>query len=338
LKSPKSQLNLFFVRLFACAVPFIALVILYIFIDPFHVIGKLESPDDLHWNRDVISSRIFIRNNPTQHFKSFIFGNSRSLAFLTRDWAPYIHDRNAFHFDAFKESLFGIYTKIKYIDSNGNDLKNALIICDPTIFTATEDKTFAYIKDYKITGTSPLAFHFEFLKSFYTDFFFIRYIDYLLFKTYRPYMKDYIPGKREYFSYDETSNDPHYLNADMQEITADSLNYYKRSIFYKRKDESVISTQRLNTRDIYMLKEIKGIFNKHQTKYKIVIGPSYDMEYFNPVDLGLLHQIFGNNNVYDFSGKNSITNQIGNYYDYSHYKIYVGERILRAVYKGEKIL
>ncbi|HTB32753.1 MAG TPA: hypothetical protein VK808_12035 [Bacteroidia bacterium] len=333
----KNTPTVFLKRLFACALPFLFLLILYIALDPFNIIRGLESPGDLHWNRDIISSRIFLKNNPKYHFKSFIFGSSRSLAFQCKDWGPYVDDTTPFHFDAWKENLFGIYTKIRYIDSIGNPLENVLIISDPETYNLTQDKSFGDIKDYKITGTPTLDFQLEFLKSFYSDFFFIRYIDYRLFKTYRPYMETYIPSKEQYFSYDEITNDPHFLTTVMQEIASDSIRFYKRPMFYTRKNETVISPACLTSKEISVLKEIKKIFDKHKTNYKIVLSPLYSLEYFNPADEIILKQIFGSDNVFNFSGKNSITNQVGNYYDYSHYKIYIGQRILKAIYKGEKI-
>jgi hypothetical protein len=337
LKQRKNTPALFFTRLLVCAIPFIFLPVFYIILDPFNVIHGPEPPNALHWNRDVISSRIFLRNNPKYHYKSFVFGNSRSLAFLCRDWGPYIHDTNAFHFDAWTENLFGLYTKIRYIDSIGDSIKNVLIISDPSLYTLETLKPFGYIKDYKIAGTSALDFHMEFFKTFYSDFFFIRYMDYYWFKTYRPYMETYIPYEEQLFSYNETNNDPHFLIKIMQEIASDSLTFYKRDMFYVRKSDTTVSPPCLKSKEIGVLKEIKSIFDKHKTNYKIVLSPLYSMQYFNPDDEKVLQQIFGTDNVYNFSGKNSITEQIGNFYDYQHYKIYIGQRILKDIYKGEKI-
>jgi hypothetical protein len=81
-----------------------------------------------------------------------------------------------------------------------------------------------------------------------------------------------------------------------------------------------------------MLYDIKRIFLKHKTKYRIVISPLYDQQYFNPKDLEKLQNIFGKMNVFDLSGKNQITEYKGNYYQNQHYKIFIGREILKTIY------
>jgi hypothetical protein len=49
-----------------------------------------------------------------------------------------------------------------------------------------------------------------------------------------------------------------------------------------------------------------------------------------------LQKVFGNNNVFDYSGVNDYTNSIYNYYEASHYRPVVGRQILEAVYHGNK--
>jgi hypothetical protein len=58
----------------------------------------------------------------------------------------------------------------------------------------------------------------------------------------------------------------------------------------------------------------------------------YDQIYFNQFDLKKLTDIFGAENVYDFTGQNEFTSDIANYYDNYHYKPLCSSKILQKVY------
>ncbi|HSY76839.1 MAG TPA: hypothetical protein VK890_08285, partial [Bacteroidia bacterium] len=90
----------------------------------------------------------------------------------------------------------------------------------------------------------------------------------------------------------------------------------------------------INGNCLMILKEIKKIFDKHKTNYKIVISPLYSQETFNSKDLNELNELFDSSNVFDFSGKNQYTENIGNYYDNSHYKTFIGSQLLKKIYRN----
>ena len=75
------------------------------------------------------------------------------------------------------------------------------------------------------------------------------------------------------------------------------------------------------------------IFNKHNTKYKIVISPVYDQVPMEEEQLEVLEQIFGKQNIYNFSGKNKFTDSIHNFYETSHYKPNVANEIMNILYE-----
>ena len=52
----------------------------------------------------------------------------------------------------------------------------------------------------------------------------------------------------------------------------------------------------------------------------------------NPADVEQLKNIFGAKIVYDFSGINQYTYDIRNYYDGSHYRPCLGQKLLDRVY------
>ena len=81
-----------------------------------------------------------------------------------------------------------------------------------------------------------------------------------------------------------------------------------------------------------MLTEIYSILTKHNTNYKIVLGPIYNSEKLNPDDMTVLRNIFGESKIYDFSGANKYSTDIRNYYEPSHYTIATGKKILNEIY------
>jgi len=306
--------------------------------DPFGVIflrSAKSNTGKIVGNRDVNSTRLYIVNNPTYHYDSYVFGSSKSHAFMTKEWGKYIKAKNIFHFDANSEGLYGLYTKLKFIDKTGDSIKNVLIICDPFFFEITSDADdFLYKKDCKVTGSSVLSFQWVFFKAFLSDGFFVSYFDYSLFGKYRDYMHGQITEIKD--SIGIVSNDFYFYGTKMK-LKEDSAGYYiqRNWMFYKRKDSAFYSDATIGSKQVSMLKEIKEIFNKYHTACKMIISPLYSEEYFNLTDKAKLQDIFGNEAVYDFSGKNSITTNVGNYYDQNHYKDFIGSQILKEIYTGK---
>lgn len=317
--------------------PFFLFILLYIWLDPFCVIHNQQSPGSLHWNRDVQGSRLFVKNYPIYHYKSFILGNSKTLGFRSRDWGKYINDSIPYHWDASSENIEGIYSKLKYLDNIKDSLKNVMIVTDPAVYIgASNEGRFGYNHDYKIDGSSPLSFHFTFFKGFYTDFFYVSYIDYLIFKTYRPYMKNTIPGDWSQYIFDPVTND-FILQKRINSITRDSIGFYSNSkMFYDRGNNVTTHWECIDESTMSKLKSMRNIFDRHHTNYKIVISPLYSQQYFNKADLKKLQGIFGEDNVFDFSGKNAYTANKGNFYDNIHYKPFLGSQLLKKMYGNNK--
>jgi len=78
---------------------------------------------------------------------------------------------------------------------------------------------------------------------------------------------------------------------------------------------------------------IKNIFEKHNTKYQIIISPVYDQVPLEKQQIEQLELIFGEKHIYNFSGKNQFTESIHNFYETSHYRPHVANEILRIVYQ-----
>jgi len=178
-------------------------MIYYVIDDPFKIINDYEEfytnqSRELFINRDHVSTRLYIKNYPLYHYDSFIFGSSRSYAFLAKEWQKYILSP-AFHFDASGESLFGIYTKIKYLYLNKRPLKNCLIIINAGLLSKTfNNEETALIKDPEISGESRLKYHYKFFTAFLTGGFFVPYFAWKAGSINRLFL-DYPPVQKKWF-------------------------------------------------------------------------------------------------------------------------------------------
>ena len=169
-------------KLLLVLMPLLLPVLVYVVFDPFEVLRKYDrhyNDPRIVYNRDYNTTETFMSNYVKQGYDSFIFGNSRSLAFHCRDWNRYIKAKSVYHFDASAESLYGIYKKIIFLDERGVNLKNCLLILDDVALAKSDNhKGHIAIKHPKVSRESALDFHLEFLRAFMTPRFLTGFLDY----------------------------------------------------------------------------------------------------------------------------------------------------------------
>jgi len=284
-------------------------------------------------NRDVISTETFIKKHNKYHYNSFIFGSSRTLAYTPEAWRKHLSpDASPFIFDASGESVYGIYIKLKYLDSLHIDIRNVLIVlCHDVSFSYSKNpEGHLFIKDPNLSGESALVFQSVFFKSYLEPKFLYPFYSYLITGKYQPYMKGFIENRK--ILYDTVTNKVRILDQE-SEINNNPAKYYldRKDVFYERKDETIDRTLRINEEYQVFLKKIKNLLDKNKTQYKIVLSPLYDQIKFNNKDLSFLKNLFGPH-LYDFSGKNTFTASKYNYFESSHYRPIVGDSILNIIY------
>ncbi len=306
--------------------------------DPFKVLYRYDNfyadsdQPGVVLSRGYVSAEIFLRQREQYRYDSFILGSSRSLAFLTEDWITYIGASTPFHFDAFGESLFGVWATVKFMDRLDTPIRNVLFILDPLLLRNVTGAEGLVVKHHPdISGLPRVKFYFKFLRRYLSEGFFIRYLDLKLFKTYRPYMKKYIGP--HHFSCDPVTNDC-LLGWRDEMIAADPENYFSdKALFYPRDHlEKRGYGVMIKERQLLMLREINAVFKNHHTNFKIVISPLYDQQKIHHSDLESLRSVFGAGNVYDYSGVNPLTSDVKNYYEPQHYRPDVARAILREIY------
>jgi len=333
-----NAMTLLLKRIFLFCSPFLLLTSIYIISDPYKIIYSYDNYNDeaiIFKNRDFVSTEMYLKNSKRFIYDSFIFGGSTAACVPPSIWEKYINTSNyIFSFDASVENIVGIWSKIKYIHKTAHPIKNALLVFDTDYsFKKFINNDPIYMKHYKIYPSSRFDFQYRFFLNFLNLKFLLTYLHYKVINRFYPYMTNVFINS--YTSYDVVTNEM-YAYGRINEMKEDSLKYYekRKNLFELRSSKHLEINSQINEDQLRMLKEIKDIFVKDSTDFRILITPLFNQIAFNKKDLSILETMFGEKNVFDFSGNNEFTEKISNYYDVFHFKPYVGAEILNIVYKS----
>lgn len=331
----------FIVKTLLTTVPFAFLLIVYLLSDVFKVIydydvfyAKEEKPG-VGLNAGYVSTTTFEKQHVAYHYDSFIFGNSRSIYYEIADWKKFLPDSSScFHFDASSESLYALCKKILYVGKSGNDINNVLLIFDRSILEQDKSKDghlyciAPQLEDY----TNIVGFHCSFIKAFISPKFLYALADYKLSGQVKDYMTKNSLLSDEQFVYDNKSNEIKSVGFEREIAQGIFYNEKKRKVFENKSFPDSVSKPVIGKNQQKMLLEMKRVFEVHHTNYKIVISPLYEQVQLNLLDLEILRNIFGEKNIFNFSGTNAFTVNYQNYYEDSHYRPHVARKILERIY------
>jgi hypothetical protein len=314
-------------------VPLGASLIGYFVLDPFKVVRRHDvyyDAEPVSLNRDYVSTEELFRLAPTRP-NAFVFGSSRSLAFRCDDWRPYLPaSARPFHFDAWLETLYGVASKVRYLDSTGLAIDDALFIFDSQAFARTNNQySHLFVKHPAVSGEPAVAFQTLFVGTFFANLFFVKYFDYELFRTLRPYMRDVFPPKP--VRHLRETNDL-IFSADEAELAAGEDAFYAKRAAVFAPRTPVTLPPFLQAKQLALIGEISALFAKHHTRVRVIVSPLYDQYALNPADRRALEHAFGAEHVFDFSGVNAWTADRRNYYEESHYRPHVARALMRAAY------
>lgn len=317
--------------------PILLVVAVYVVLDPFMVVWHYDDFNVenrvVFVNRGYESTCVFDNQNDSYHYDSFIFGNSTSLNFFVDEWRRFIgHDARCFHFDAMNGSVEGIYLKVRYLDEHKANIRNALVILDNKMLGKGDYRSHLFMQPPALKHNDNLTqFHSTHFLSFLNFNFLKAYFDYKFNGKFKPYMKDVLRQPNR-VTYEPVSN-------EMQETLAESLissnKYYTPehcAVFKGQQHPDSTDIAHIDGERRKMLAEMASIFKRHNTRVKVVVSPFYDQIKLNPADLQCLHDIFGKENVHDFSGPNEWNCDYHNYYDLIHYRPHVATQILKIIY------
>ena len=313
------------------SLPALAVALSYFVLDPFRVLYHYATFDQLLAipNRDYVSTQMYLNTYRQRRYRSFILGDSRTLAF--RDWVRYTHDSAAFHFDASSESLYGVWKKLEFLEAHSPGLRHVLIVADPSLLRATHDvPTHLARKDPRLTGANPLAFQFTFFKAYLSNRFYVKYLKRRLTGRYTPDMAGMLEGRR--VAYDPRTNDLSLPGLEA-EIHADSAGFYARNPHLTPRPATPTTAPAvLGPAQQQQLLAIRAILERQHADYHFVISPLYQQERLHPTDTAVLRRLFGQGRVHDFSGVNRFTQAAGHYYEEYHYRPLLGRQLLRVIY------
>lgn len=324
-------------KAFLLTLPFSMVVGSYLLLDPFQVLYHYDTfTTRVIPNRDYVSTQVFVNNYPQHPYRSFILGNSRTLAFTVRDWAKYTHDPLGFHYDALAESLYGVWKKLQFLENQGARLQNVLIICDQDLLAQTRDvDAHLFRKDPRLTGEWPFRFQLSFFRAYLANFFFFHLWKLQATGVVTPGMEAMFNTRGGGFA--SVTNDM-LLTEVEEQIAADSAGFYAHNPgLPPRPALPPASPAVIGPEAQQQLVAIRSILARHHTKYHVVISPLYAQERLNPADVAYLVRTFGPEHIHDFSGVNEFTKYPGNYYEASHYRPLVGRKIMRLIYAGDSI-
>ncbi len=313
--------------------PFFILTGFYFYDDPFKVIREYKKYDNdpIFLNEDYIGWKTYKNYRDSLHFDSFILGNSCTMAFLTADWEKHLHGQKAIRLYGTAQRLAAVHRKVMTLNKEQQQITNVLLIVDPTLLREYQlSSGYMHLLPPEMSGMNKFKFQSQFAQEFFNPRFMIPYVDYRVCQHYRPYMKGIVNPDKNIRNF--VTND---LNNPREQEIAELGDYYwekHRNRFRPRSGKEQTYSQVLMKPQIKLLSEMATVFQAHHTNCKIIISPEYKQIRMHPADVEQLKNIFGTENVYDFSGINKYTNDIRNYYDGSHYRPCLGRVLLDSIY------
>ena len=305
----------FIIKCVLFLVPFFVLAGIYFYDDPFKVLREYKKYDNdpIFLNEDYIGWKTYKNYRDSLHFDSFILGNSCTMAFLTSDWEKYLNGEKAIRLYGTAQRLAAVHRKVMALDKQQDKIANVLLIVDPTLLREHQlSSGYMHLLPPEISGMNKFKFQSQFAQEFFNPKFMIPYMDYRICHHYRPYMRGIVNPDKNIRN--TVTND---LWNPREEEIAELGDYYwekYKKRFRPRSGQDQTYPPVLMKPQIKLLSEMAEVFQTHHTNCKIIISPEYKQIRMNPADVEQLKNIFGSENVYDFSGINQYTNDIRNYY------------------------
>ena len=310
----ENKLFIFYIKCLLLCLPFLLLVAIYVYEDPFLVLRQYDNYDHCHTELsegDIGWKKLNMYRN-TRHYDSFIMGSSCTKAFQTADWNQYIHGR-PFRFFGNNEGLGDLCLKLQALERLPNQpIKNLLIVTELSFYE------------------KPTSYQAAYLQGFLFPKFLLPYLTYKVTGRYDNSMRNVIDENaavRTTFTNDAILHQ----EKDIKEMGEGywQQKHWKKTLKQTRKvhlNPPIIGADQINK-----LIQIRDFCRRHQTRLKIIIGPNFDLTQFNATDLQTMKSILGDSVVYDFSTYKPFRDY-HQYYDPAHYRRCVGQEILRKVY------
>lgn len=318
------------------AIPLIILAGVYLWTDPFRCLHDFDIKDIDITNREYLSTELFLRNEPTYHYNSFIFSSSRGGGLNTYQWKQYLLEgAHPFLFQAWSETVTGIELKMNYLNEHHIPIDNALILIDiPETFRKEQLPHEALsLKHYLFTGHSKFEYN---VVQFWN---FIQKPSLWSHNIKKRVHDTKIACESDTIANDwEGKNRFNYTDLPPQDSLKNCSEMTRHTFFEKIKhaNNAVEMSEPLITKRFEkQLCHIRAIMDENHTDYHIIVTPApcYTNPAINPQDLSMLQEVFGEERVHDYSGKNEMTEDYNNFSDPGHFGLRVGYMIIEDIYK-----
>ena len=319
------------------SIPLLILLCVYLWTDPFRCIHAFDINDVDDTNREYLSTELFLRNNPVYHYNSFIFASSRGGGMNTYHWKQHLPEGSQpFLFQAWTESVTGIYMKISYLSKQHVPLDNVLILLD--IPSSFEDqfqspKAVLSMKHYLFTGHTKLYYN----TVQYSNF--IQKPSLWLSSIKKKVKSIHTVCEADTITNDwVASNKYNYTTLPPQDSLKQCSEMTKQTFLAQvEHSNGIVKVSEPLITSLYeeRLKHIKILLEENQSDYHVILTPGfcYTELSANPKDVALLQEIFGIDRVHDYTGENEWTTDYNNYSDPKHFGLRVGYMIIDDIYR-----
>ena len=320
--------------------PVLLLVAFYVAKDPFHVVkpykGQIYNPGDtisltINWGHVTVESYKYF--DPQGHFDSFIFGSSLSGYYRIKDWAPYLPaDARPFHFNASRETLYGILNKLHWLTDRGVKIKNALIIMeDEMLMRRPLDSDVLFVQH---PSTAREVSWWKFHQLYFNAFRRPELVAYLLCPgpmTQRVLEEGY--ATTDITNRIEPINEGYYAWADsVIAVNPDEFFTPEHVERYSLPLKELPCQAKIDPTVSILLSEIQQLLESQGTDYHIIIPPHYGYEAIDSSDLYKLERIFGQSRVHDYSHDPKLGSDLHYYYDDGHLIAQECARLIDSAY------
>lgn len=321
-------------KAFFFTLPFWMVIGLYLHDDPFKVIHRYALYDsDVTLNEHHVGWSIYCGRRDSLPFNSFILGNSCTMAFACEEWEKHLErDARAVRLFGNGEGMNAILLKLQALERDKAEIRNVLMILDHASLAKTRQSSgLGHLLPAEISGRSPLSVQLEFLQGFMIPDFLFPYLRYKLTGTILPSMKHLNPYGRVRNS---ANNDA--INPRERMIEREGEAYWtnRQEEFPVRNGNAVVAERSVFQSQLALLTDIARLLNRHHCRVRILISPDYNQKMLHPKDKEILCKLFGEANVFDFTGINEYTNDYHYYYEQGHYRPLLGKKLMERIYGG----
>ena len=321
------------------ALPFIALIGLYIVKDPFMILREYDDydrPEFVLSNIGHISWLKFKKNNPSKHYDSFILGASCTAAYQSNFWQKHIKG-SVIRLTSNNNSLYELVEMLEALEKEPHQkINNILIVSEPILLAVDKEESgVLHAFPTEVSGKSMISLNIDYLKAFFDIPFLSAYIKHNFFGISNDATKLYLNDNKCFA--DHYTNDAVGIRVKEQEINSKG-----ETVFYKERQEQFAGVDTMHREtmpalfgdsQIALFKRVKAVAQRHNTNLKIAIGPNLETGYMNPKDDAILREIFGDKNVvnYNVPAYKDLEKK-ENFYDKVHYRPHIAKQILRDLY------